>query len=255
MINDIPSERRVPPPGDSARTHRWRSRDLAFFGAMFLVLAVLAAVVQTIVQTFFQGPIVEVLVVLALTLLVEAMLLGATFFLVRYVYNLSYRREMRISRDYRVRNRSLVVLGASLAVSVIVVSALVSTLLPNLFPETETPIERLLTTPQTVAIFAIFGIAVAPALEELMFRGFLFRVLQDVVGISVAVWTTAAIFAVAHGAQLWPNWPAIAAILAVGYVLSKLRERTHSVIPGFIVHTVYNAVLFLMFAFASLVGP
>jgi hypothetical protein len=33
-----------------------------------------------------------------------------------------------------------------------------------------------------------------------------------------------------------------------------MREHTRSIVPGFIVHTVYNAVLFLMFAFATLVG-
>lgn len=231
--------------------HRWRGRDLAFFGGTFFLLLVAAAIAQAVMGPFVQGPTGDVIIVLALTVLVEGLLLGSTVVLVRSVYGLSYRREMCISRDYRVRNRSLMFLGLGLALSVIIVSALVSFLFPDLVPAQQSPLEQLLSTPQTVAIFAVFGIIVAPGLEELMFRGFLFRVLEDVVGVPVAVWTTAALFAVAHGGQLWPNWPAIIVILVVGYVLSRLRERTRSVIPGFIVHTTYNAVLFLMFAMAN----
>jgi len=197
---------------------------------------------------------VEVVTALGLTFAVEAALLSAACVLVQRVYGLSFYEEMRISLDYKIGSPSLVVLGMALALSVVLVSAMVARFVPGLVPEQETPIEQLLTTPGSVVLFAIFGIAIAPALEELMFRGFLFRVLQDVVGMSIAVWTTAAIFALFHGPQLWPNWPAIIVILGVGYVLSKLRERTDSVIPGFIVHTVYNAVLFLLFAFASVTG-
>jgi membrane protease YdiL (CAAX protease family) len=197
---------------------------------------------------------VEVVTALGLTFAVEAALLSAACVLVQRVYGLSFYEEMRISLDYKIGSPSLVVLGMALALSVVLVSAMVARFVPGLVPEQETPIEQLLTTPGSVVLFAIFGIAIAPALEELMFRGFLFRVLQDVVGMSIAVWTTAAIFALFHGPQLWPNWPAIIVILGVGYVLSKLRERTDSVIPGFIGHTVYNAVLFLLFAFASVTG-
>lgn len=238
--------------------HRWRGRDLAFFGGMFLILVVVATLLQMIVLSFFQDDhplvdLIEVITVLGLTFMVEATLLAATYFLVHHVYGLSWRNEMRISFRYDVNNRTLIVLGTALALSVILVSALMTTLVSDLIPDQETPLEQLLTTPGGIALYALFGIAVAPALEELMFRGFLFRVLEDVVGLSVAVWTSAAIFAVAHGAQLWPNWPAIIVILIVGVVLSKLRARTRSVIPGFIVHTVYNALLFLMFALASMV--
>ena len=233
--------------------HRWRGRDLAFFGGMFLILVVVAALIQEIIRSFIQTPFAEVVTVLVLTLFVEATLLTGTYVLVHKVYGLSWRNEMRISFHYDIGNRSLVFLGIALALSVVLVSALMTTLFPDLIPDQETPLEQLLTTPGSIVVFALFGVAIAPALEELMFRGFLFRVLEDVVGLSVTVWTSAAIFAVAHGGQLWPNWPAIVVILFVGYVLAKLRERTRSIVPGFIVHTVYNALLFLMFAFASLV--
>jgi len=243
-----------PDVSGSRPLHRWKGRDLAFFGGAFLFLFVAAVFVRSLILALIGGPMVEVVTALGLTFAVEAALLSAACVLVQRVYGLSFYEEMRISLDYKIGSPSLVVLGMALALSVVLVSAMVARFVPGLVPEQETPIEQLLTTPGSVVLFAIFGIAIAPALEELMFRGFLFRVLQDVVGMSIAVWTTAAIFALFHGPQLWPNWPAIIVILGVGYVLSKLRERTDSVIPGFIVHTVYNAVLFLLFAFASVTG-
>lgn len=241
--------------GARAAAHRWRSRDLLFFAALFIVAVVVAGLLQTVASLFVGGGTAELLMVIVLTVLVEGSLVYGTVYLTRDVYNLSYRKEMGLTRNYRIANRMLVVLGGGLAGAVILVSAIVSTWFPGLLPESETALEGILTTRSQVLIFALFGVAVAPALEELLFRGFLFRVLQDVVGLAVAVWTTAAIFAVFHGPQLWPNWPAIGVILGVGYVLSKLRQHTQSIVPGFIVHTVYNAVLFLMFAFATLVAP
>jgi hypothetical protein len=253
MTHSVSGYRPAPAETRSTPSHRWRSRDLAFFGAAFILLVAAAAILQAVAQIFIGEATGGVLFLLALTALVEGGLVFATLVLVRNIYGLSYREEMRISRDYRISNRTLVVLGMGLALSVILVSALVAELLPNLLPAQETPLEQLLATTESVLLFAVFGVALAPALEEIMFRGFLFRVLEDVVGVPVAVWTTAVIFAVFHSPQLWPNWPAIGVILGVGYVLSKLRERTHSVIPGFIVHTVYNALLFLLFAFGTFV--
>lgn len=241
--------------GAPAPGHRWRSRDLLFFAALFIVSIVVAGVLQAVASLFVEGGTGELLLVIGLTVLVEGSLVFGTVYLVKDVYNLSYREEMGLTRDYRIPNRLLLVLGGGLAAAVILVSAIVTTWFPGLLPESETALEEILATSSQVVIFALFGVTVAPALEELLFRGFLFRVLHDVVGLSVAVWTTAAIFAVFHGPQLWPNWPAIGVILGVGYVLSKLRQHTRSIVPGFIVHTVYNGVLFLMFAFATLVAP
>jgi uncharacterized membrane protein YesL len=112
--------------------HRWRGRDLAFFALSFLFLFIAAAGLRTATMDVLTGPMAEVLAALALTLIVEVALLSATFFLVEYVYGLSYREEMRISLAYRVSHRSLIVLAGGLAAAVVLVSAVVSTLIPSL---------------------------------------------------------------------------------------------------------------------------
>jgi hypothetical protein len=123
----------------------------------------------------------------------------------------------------------------------------------SLFPPSSPPIERLLDTPEAILTFAVFGIVFAPVLEELLFRGFLFRVLDAIAGATTAVRATAILFAMLHVPQLWGSWAGILVIFAVGYTLSSLRSRTGSIIPSIIVHTAYNSMLFLAFALSTLV--
>ena len=90
--------------------------------------------------------------------------------------------------------------------------------------------------------------------EEIIFRGFIFSVLDDLYGSKAAVPITAILFAVLHMSQLLGNWAAIAAILLVGYAFTIVRHRTGSVIPCIIMHTAYNSMIFAVQAIATLVG-
>src|SRR5205823_6304407 len=87
----------------------------------------------------------------------------------------------------------------------------------------------------------------------IFFRGFLFRVLFDTRGARTAVSITAILFALLHVPQLWGSWAGVALIFVVGYVLSLVRWRTNSLIPSFIIHTSYNAMLFGVFALSTFV--
>ena len=102
-------------------------------------------------------------------------------------------------------------------------------------------------------IFAVFGIGVAPLFEEIIFRGFLFKVLYEMRGPKVAVPVTAVLFALLHVPQLWGSWAGVALIFVVGYILSLVRERSNSLIPSLIMHTSYNAMLFGVFIVSTLV--
>jgi membrane protease YdiL (CAAX protease family) len=56
-----------------------------------------------------------------------------------------------------------------------------------------------------------------------------------------------------HIPQLWGSWAGIALIFLVGYILSLVRARSNSVIPGIIIHTAYNGMLFAVFAVSTFV--
>ena len=177
----------------------------------------------------------------------DLLLVGFIVFHVRIVHGESFVDTIHWFRNYQLSTTFLVSSGAALALTVLLVS--------SFFPPSEPPpIEKLITSSHSLYVFVIFGIGVAPLLEEVIIRGFLFKVLADVTSPSVAVPSTAALFALLHVPQLWGSWAGVFMILVVGYVLSSVRDRTNSLIPSLIIHMTYNAMLFGLFALGTLVG-
>ena len=122
----------------------------------------------------------------------------------------------------------------------------------TVFPPSNPPIEMMLKTPMAIILFGIFGIAFAPILEEIIFRGYLFRLIESIFSSKAAVRSTALMFMMMHVPQLWGSWAGILVILGVGYILSAIRQKTDSVIPCVLVHTTYNGTLFLAYILSTL---
>ena len=164
---------------------------------------------------------------------------------IKFVRRQSFGEFINWVRTVRFPTAYLISLGASAAVTVLVIA--------TFLPRTETPIEKLLTSNTAMSMFVIFGIAVAPLFEEIIFRGFLFKVFWEIGGSGVAIVFTAALFALSHAVQLAGNWPSVILIFVVGCVLSVIRYRANSIIPTLIIHTSYNATLFGAFVLSALV--
>jgi membrane protease YdiL (CAAX protease family) len=229
---------------------RWGVRDLLLFAFFFLLTVIFFPLAAVSVMRFFDpGLRLQDLTVVQQVVLqgfMDIVLVGFIMFLVKVVHHRSFLETIHWYRRHSFHTGSLISLGATLAITVLLVSAF--------FPSAaQTPIERMISSAQSLYVFALFGIFVAPTFEEIIFRGFLFKVFYDMSGPGVAVPATAFLFALLHAFQLWGNWPAIALIFAVGYVLAFLRNRSSSLIPGLIVHTSYNAMLFGVYAFSTLV--
>jgi membrane protease YdiL (CAAX protease family) len=79
-------------------------------------------------------------------------------------------------------------------------------------------------------------VVVAPFVEELAFRGLGFSVLRPF-GAWTAIILVGVLFAAAHGLV-----EALPFLAALGSGLAYLRYRVDSVIPGMIVHGLFNAV-------------
>lgn len=111
------------------------------------------------------------------------------------------------------------------------------------------PIDNMFRTPAEAWVLAIFGTALAPLMEELFFRGFLYPVLSRRLGVSAAVLLTAAPFALLHGSQLMFSWGPVLVIFLVGVVLTAVRAKRNSVAASLLIHVAYNATITLaMFA-------
>jgi membrane protease YdiL (CAAX protease family) len=107
----------------------------------------------------------------------------------------------------------------------------------------ELPIDSFFKTPAEAWALGILSITLAPLMEELFFRGFLYPVLARRLGLPVSVFLTALAFALLHGAQLMFSWGPVLVIFLVGVVLTMVRAKTNSVAAGVLVHMAYNATI------------
>ena len=87
------------------------------------------------------------------------------------------------------------------------------------------------------AIFLITGILFAPLFEEAIFRGFLFGGLRQKLGWVKAAFISSAIFAVGH-----LSIAALIPTFALGFLFSYLYQKSNSIWPGIILHTLVNSV-------------
>ncbi len=113
------------------------------------------------------------------------------------------------------------------------------------------PIEHYFRDPTGAWLMAAFGISVAPVVEELFFRGFLYPVLARRLGLFLAVVLTAAGFALLHAGQLAHAWAPLLMLFIVGVVLTLVRARTGSVAAGVLMHAGYNAMIFALLYFGT----
>ncbi len=107
----------------------------------------------------------------------------------------------------------------------------------------ELPIDTFFRTPAEAWALSILSVTLAPLMEELFFRGFLYPVLARGIGIPLAIFLTAVGFALLHGAQLGFSWGPVLLIFLVGLVLTIVRATKNSVAAGVVIHMAYNGTI------------
>lgn len=107
----------------------------------------------------------------------------------------------------------------------------------------ELPIDDFFRTPAEAWALGILSVTLAPLMEELFFRGFLYPVLARRLGLPVAVIMTALPFALLHGAQLMFSWGPVLVIFLVGVVLTIVRAKQNSVGASVLIHMAYNGTI------------
>lgn len=110
----------------------------------------------------------------------------------------------------------------------------------------ELPIDRFFQTAKEAWVLSIFGVTMAPLLEELFFRGFLYPVLARRMGLPVAVVLTSAAFGLIHAPQLGRAWGPVLVVFLVGVALTLTRAKTKSVASSMLMHMAYNGTLSLL---------
>lgn len=95
--------------------------------------------------------------------------------------------------------------------------------------------------PWAVALSFVTTVLIAPAVEELLFRGVLFGSLRTRLPIWLAAILAASVFGLLHG-QL----NAMIYTFLLGLILIWLYQRSTSLLPGILLHTLNNLIAFYL---------
>jgi membrane protease YdiL (CAAX protease family) len=181
----------------------------------------------------------NVFFLLPVQLAVYAMVVGSMAFLVWVRHRTEFGPAIRWNAPKL--NRALMALlgGVALALLADAADLLLHRWIPKSLPITELFKDR-----SSAFALAAFGIMIAPLVEELFFRGFLYPALARWTGVVPAVAITGAAFALLHEGQLARAWAPLLVLFVVGTVLTVVRAAGKSVAVCVLVHMAYNLTLF-----------
>lgn len=253
MPADAPGE----PPRLAAGSAALPARGLGYWDLLYLVLfsvaALLVGSVVCIAVYFGLGYFLgwemdldqtssKASVAIAIQALASVLVLAFMYTLITVKYELPFRRVIGwrpIEHRPFFYGASYCAAGVLLAFTVGLASHVMS------MPDQPTPFEDLLRDPSSLLLVAAFGIAIAPVVEELIFRGFVFSVFERAHGRLAAVVITAGSFSLIHGPQYGWHWQILVLLFYVGIVFGAVRAKTRSIVPPTIIHAAYNMTLLI----------
>jgi hypothetical protein len=144
----------------------------------------------------------------------------------------------------RARLWLLVPLGVVL--SIVVAIASIKIKVPH-----DAPVMDLFKNATLAWVATAYGTLIAPAIEEIFFRGFLLPSIGLYTGNIVSAALTSAVFALLHAEQTGFAWGAVAILFCVSLVLCAVRLLFRSVAASTLVHVSYNSMLFLSLIHAT----
>lgn len=93
----------------------------------------------------------------------------------------------------------------------------------------------------TLLLAGIIAVVVAPIVEEIVFRGVLFRALADRIGLWVGAVVSSAVFALIHIEVVTSQPIALGGLFAVGLALALAFHYTGNLLVPIVGHAVFNA--------------
>ncbi len=89
---------------------------------------------------------------------------------------------------------------------------------------------------------AFVAVGTAPLIEELIYRGVLYKALERAAGVAIAVVLVSLLFAGVHVFQYRNNVAVIVVITLLSITLTVARAVSGKVLPSFIIHLVFNGI-------------
>ena len=239
-----------PPPPPPARDPVWSGRDVFVLVLVaFFALIVCGLVIDVSVAAFYpkqkleevaRMPVVSILA----QAFASAVLLGAMYRIVTRRYGSPFWDSVR----WKWPHLGLAFLCATGGVALALMVDFASSLVP--VPKS-LPIYKLFGTTASAYALAGYGILLAPAIEELFFRGFLYPVLARRKGVPLAVLLTSVAFMLIHVSQRGGAWLPLVILFFVGLSFTLARAWTGSVAVPYLMHVAYNTTLFAGLFFST----
>jgi len=101
---------------------------------------------------------------------------------------------------------------------------------------------------------AFVAVGTAPLVEELIYRGLIYKALEKAAGVAIAIVIVSLLFAGVHVFQYRNNLAVIAVITLLSITLTVARAVSGKVLPAFIIHLVFNGIQSILIVLAAFVG-
>ena len=231
-----PEAHAMPQP-DTPQPHRWNIVSgtlwaaLAFLGPQYALFYLIGGLVLALPadgntrQFIFQG-------------LSELCTVGLLWLVLSRVYRVNFQAIGLGRFKLGWLGRSLLALPAYLATS-IVITTVVAAILPRIDLSQAQDVGYQNPTGFDLVVVFLALVCLAPLVEELLFRGFLFNAFVRTFGFWVGAAAVSLLFAVAHG-QLNVGID----VFVLSMFLCYLRQRTGSLWPSIGLHALKNLVAF-----------
>ena len=227
----------VPSESSLSENPPWTAWDVIRIAALTLVMILVFVVVAMIGAQKLLYPKLSIMEVAKFPLVSVFAQLGAYLVVLAFMYTVATRTGANfwkaISWNWPKHFGYYLVAGVAFS------AALQG--LARLLPMPKSlPIDKFFQTPAEAWVLSIFGMTLAPLLEEFFFRGFLYPVLARRMGTIVAVLLTAVSFSLIHVPQLGRAWGPVLIVFLIGLTLTIIRALTKSVSAGLLTHMAYN---------------
>ena len=220
----------------------WGYREiLALIGAMFAGLLFAALILAGVAHRLFleRTPFVELMTKPAMVVGAQGM---AYIFVLVLMYRIAGARGASPLKalEWNWPQRWPAFLGYGVLMAITLQS------LEHLLPMPKSvPMDRFFETPALAWMLSIFAVLIAPPLEELFFRGFLYPVLARSLGIFTSIAITSLAFGAVHSDQLNHSWGPLLIIVMVGAILTTVRAFLKSVAATVLMHMGYNFTIMI----------
>ena len=226
----------------SARTVPWTLGDVVL---SLLLGTVLGIVVAGLTTAFILAP---VQMPDSVAFMIIALEIYASVGVMVWLLVVLRREASPLDLGFRKVRASALLLMAPLTLGVLWVNLQVSQLTAALFGDVPTARDQLairgrLTIVDLVCLLVVAAVA-APIVEELVFRGLLYRWLDRRAGVGIAMVVSALTFSLVHFIPLL-----IGVFFAFGVILAQVARHYDSLYPAIVLHSLNNAAAVgLMFA-------